>query len=260
MIRSILQGLLFFLPVLLQAAPLFYWQPSNGTENFGDHLSKILIERILGREVQQASIDERKVLAVGSILHFAREGDVIWGSGLNGKHVDFADYSFQSLDIRSVRGPLTYQFLKALGLNVPQVYGDPVLLFPQFFPEFKVNPVRKYVVIIHSSEESRVPKDDSIIYSTDPWEEIVTKITESQFVISTSLHGLIIAEAFNIPARLLRISRNEPIFKFADYYLGTKRPDFQYATTLHEAFLMGGESPPIFDADQILKAFPWDQL
>lgn len=64
----------FFTPLLLQATPLFWWEPSNGSQNFGDHLSKILIERMVGKEVEKASIDSGKVLAIGSILHFAKEG------------------------------------------------------------------------------------------------------------------------------------------------------------------------------------------
>lgn len=242
----------------LLALPFFWWEPDNGTQNFGDHLSVILVERILGKTVQKATVEEPKVLAVGSILHFAREGDVIWGSGLNGKHPSREDYPFHSLDIRSVRGPLTRLTLESFGIEAPAIYGDPVLLFPLFFPEFQKNPIREYVIVIHSSEEHRVPRQEHILFSTDPWQEIVQKIVESKFVISTSLHGLVIAEAFGIPARLLRLTQNEPLFKYADYYLGTGRQKFHYATTIKQALEMGGEAPPVCDLDQLLNVFPYE--
>lgn len=56
----------------------------------------------------------------------------------------------------------------------------------------------------------------NIVLQTDNWRIIVQKIVESKFVISSSLHGIIIAEAFNIPARLLKITDNEPLFKYQD--------------------------------------------
>jgi pyruvyltransferase len=242
----------------LTALPLFWWEPSNGTQNFGDYVSVVLVERILGKSVQQGTANDHKILGTGSILHFAKEKDVVWGSGINGKHPWPRDYAFHSLDIRSIRGPLTRMVLKSFGIEAPAIYGDPGLLFARFFPEFQKNPIREYLIIIHSSEENRVPRQDNIVFSTDPWSFIIQKITESKFVISTSLHGLVIAESFGIPARLLRMTQNEPLFKFADYYLGTGRPEFQYAKTITQALQMGGEQPPICNLDQLLDVFPYD--
>jgi pyruvyltransferase len=246
------------IPLYLISLPLFFWEPDDGRQNFGDYISKILIERIVNHEVRKADINEKKILAIGSILHFAKDGDLVWGSGINGKHPFQKDYSFKSLNIRSVRGPLTRKMLQSFGLEVPEIYGDPALLFSAFFPEFKVNPIREYLVIVHISEEYLFPKNDNIVYATDPWNEIIQKIVESKFVISTSLHGLIIAESFGIPARLLRITAKEPLFKYSDYYLGTGRENFQYAKTIKQALQMGGEKPPICDLNQLLKVFPYE--
>lgn len=259
-VRFWMKFLIFIVPLWLAATPLFWWEPDNGTQNFGDQLSQVLIERILGRSVRRAFVEEHKILGIGSILHLAREGDIVWGSGLNGKHPSAKDYAYSSLDIRSVRGPLTRLMLRSFGIEAPAIYGDPGLLFAQFFPEFQKNPIREYVIVIHSSEEQRVPRKDNIIFSTDPWPEVVQKIVESKFVLSTSLHGLVIAESFGIPARLLRITKNEPLFKYADYYLGTGRQAFQYAVTIQQALEMGGEPPPICNMDQLLDVFPHEDF
>jgi pyruvyltransferase len=39
-------------------------------------------------------------------------------------------------------------------------------------------------------------------------------------VLSSSLHGIVLAEAFRIPARMLRLTENEPLYKYQDYYEG----------------------------------------
>ncbi len=250
--------------------PLFYWNEKwrgRTFVNFGDYISLKLVERIVGGPVRAyvkgQKNREKKLLASGSIFSFANDHDVVWGSGINGKLLKKKDYTFKTLDIRSVRGPLTWQFLKDhFGIISPKIFGDPALLIPYFFPEFtrKKQPSYDYIIIPHFSEEHLFPKSqsDHIVYSTDPWDEIIEKIVDSRFVISSSLHGVIIAEAYGIPARLLRITETEPLFKYYDYYLGTGRPDFNYATTVNQALEMGGEPPVQCDLEKLYKAFPFD--
>ena len=72
------------------------------------------------------------------------------------------------------------------------------------------------------------------------------------------MHGLIVAEAYNIPARMLRITENEPIFKYKDYYAGTNRPNFRFATSVEEALRLGGEPPFECDLEKLYAAFPFD--
>lgn len=237
---------------------LWWWEPDNGTTNFGDTLSVVLVERMVGKPITKASIKEQKLLAIGSILHFAKDGDVVWGSGVNSKHPTHKDYNFVYLDVRSVRGPLTRKFLMSLGVKVPEVYGDPALLLPRFFPEFKVNPIREYIVIPHISEIDLFKGQPNVVLPTEGWKNVVQKIVESKFVISSSLHGIIVAEAFGIPAKLLRVTENEPLFKYEDYYLGTGRSKFSFSKSIEEALKSGGESKPICDLDALYKAFPFD--
>lgn len=208
-------------------------------------------------------IKEKKLLAIGSLLFFANDGDVLWGTGTNGKKPDKKDYKFTHLDVRAIRGPLTRAFLmNTFQIDCPEIYGDPGLLFPFLFPEFKKkeNPAYDYIIIPHYSEEDQFLKDEwkNVVYTTEPWDQVVEKILDSRFVISSSLHGIIIAEAYGIPARLLKISHEEPMFKYQDYYLGTNRPRFQYATTVDEALEMGGEPPFECDLQKLYDAFPFD--
>lgn len=256
-----------YLPAEIQEGlPLCYWHRKKA-ENFGDYLSLKIVERIVGRHVAPAitkkEMEQHKLLAIGSILILANEGDVVWGTGMNGKRMDLSLYNFENLDVRAVRGPLTRNFiLNNFNIDCPEVYGDPALLIPYLFPEFKKkkNPEHEYVVIPHYTEEYLFPKClfPNAVYPTESWDEVIKKILNSKFVISSSLHGLVIAEAFGIPARYLRLSEHEPLYKYHDYYSGTNRPHFDYATSVEDALEMGGEPPQACDLKKLYQSFPFD--
>jgi len=246
------------------ALPLFYWDAKTFV-NFGDYLSVKIVEKMIEGPVEiykkNPKVKRQKLLAVGSILYFAEDGDVLWGSG--SKSGKMAEYRFSQLDVRSVRGPLTRQFLiENFAIDVPEVYGDPALLLPYLFPEFqkKDNPSYEYLIIPHYSDVKMFPKSEysNVVYPTEPWNEVIEKILDSKFVISSSLHGIIVAEAFGVPARWLRVSKGEPLFKFHDYYLGTNRDPSTYATTIEEALSLGGEDPFECDLQKLYDAFPFD--
>jgi pyruvyltransferase len=246
--------------------PVYYWRGYSFI-NFGDYLSIKLVERIVEEPIERYNkknhYTQQKLLAIGSIISMAEEGDIIWGSGVSGKVLNLDSYHFKNLDVRAVRGPLTRKFLMDnFNIDCPAVYGDPALLIPYFFPEFKKSerPKYDYIIIPHYSEEFLFPKEKypNAVYPTEPWDEVINKILDSKFVISSSLHGIVVAEAFGIPARLLKITFNERLFKYCDYYFGTNRPDFKYATSVQEALQMGGEKPFQCDLKKLYHAFPFD--
>lgn len=252
-----------------EGLPLYYWKDGKFT-NFGDFLSLKLIERIIDGPVgvrfyrKNRFPSDIKLLGIGSIIAAACDGDIVWGSGINGKSLDKKKYQFNDLDVRAVRGPLTRDFLiKNFQIDCPEVYGDPALLFPYFFPEFKKKeqPEYDYLIIPHYSEQKLFPKElfgENVVYPTEPWDIVITKILNSRLVIAGSLHGVIVAEAFGIPAICLKATMNEPIFKYMDYYLGTQRPDFKYATSLEEALNMEAQPPYICDLNKLYQAFPFE--
>lgn len=231
-------------------------------------MSVSIVERILGRAIKtttNAICNCQKLLAIGSIMNYAEEGDLVWGTGVNGKYSKKTDYPFMVLDVRAVRGPLSRAFLLNLGITCPEVYGDPTLLLPRLFPEFQRSnsPSRDYVIIPHFSDEPLFQHLPNMVSVKEDWQEVVSKILDSKFVISSSLSGVIVAEAFGIPARLLvapNENNTETFFKYADYYHGTNRPHFRFANSVEEARQMKGEPMPECDLEQLLRAFPYDMF
>lgn len=247
--------------------PLYFWdaRQTQGFSNFGDALSEALTENMIGhriRVLENPMSNERKLLGMGSILNYAADGDIIWGTGRNGTKSADA-HKFAHLDVRAVRGPLTREFLLGKGINCPEIYGDPTLLLPLLFPEFQKqeNPSREYVIIPHFSDEHLFINDPNMVSVKENWKDVVTKILDSKFVIASALSGVIVAEAFGVPARLLiaeNASNTENLFKYEDYYAGTNRFDFKYAKTIEEALLMGGEAPHACDLEKLYQAFPFE--
>lgn len=240
---------------------LFYWRSPKGV-NFGDYLSSVIVARMLGERAffldEQVS-RPRRLLAIGSILHFARNGDVVWGSGVNGK-VSPERHDFDRIDVRAVRGPLTRDFLKGKGIRCPQVYGDPGILVARLLARrFATGSPRKGVSFVPNLHDLPLMEGwPNLISPLDPWAQVVARIATSEHVISSSLHGLVVADAFGVPCSYLRLSETENILKYEDYVLGVGRDGLTVHTSREEALRRAPMSEPKPDLDALMSAFPYD--
>ncbi|WP_053386820.1 glycosyltransferase [Leucobacter japonicus] len=230
--------------------------------NFGDELGPLIIRAMLARrgvEGSRATISGTRLLSVGSIMHFARRGDVVWGSGINGKQR--AMEVPEALDVRSVRGPLSAAVLMSYGIDAPEVYGDPALLLARLFPEFgeqEGSGEHLWIPNLNEWDEHASAPDGFV--TVDPYGdplEIVRRIARASFVAASSLHGLIVADAYGVPARPV-VPRIEHSFKYFDYYAGTGRPEVSFAADAGEALALGATRPARVDLDVLEASFPGD--
>jgi pyruvyltransferase len=241
---------------------LVYWTPPGlGAQNFGDHLALIITTKVLadaGLFLEQEVPRQARLLTVGSILHQARDGDTIWGSGVNGK-IAPERHRFTCLDVRAVRGPLTRHFLMTRGVSTPEIYGDPALLVGHLLPQWHGRmKTRRYLFVPNMHDLPAARGWPNSVSPFQPWNRCFDLISESELVIASSLHGLVVAEAYGIPARYLRLGEKESLFKYEDYLLGTGRSELTFARSIDEALEMGGMPPPRFDPSHLLNAFPFD--
>lgn len=251
---------------------LVHWNPSRPrfpgrlgrlfkvpTNNFGDLLGPLVVRRILERQgiAERQGEESVRLLSIGSILRLAREGDIVWGSGANGKSLD-VDHDYSQLDVRAVRGPLTKAFLEAKGITVPTVFGDPGLLVSHLWTREEIGATAKPegTTVVPNLHDYEAMGDRSKVVNprANVW-DIVRRIACSKLVVGSSLHGIVIAEAFGVPARLVA-SRTEPAFKYEDYYRGTGRSEFEMAVDVPTAERMGGEPALDWNPSALLGAFP----
>ena len=147
------------------------------------------------------------------------------------------------------------------GVACPAVFGDPALLMPIIRPDLvalAACPRHRATFVRHIDDRlSGSWLHPRTISARAELERLLRRIVRSRLVVATSLHAVIVAEAFGIPARSIR-NRSEPEFKFADYYLATGRPDYRRASSIGEALALGGEPPVVFDSAPLLGAFPYE--
>tara|TARA_Y100001970_G_scaffold110960_2_gene138527 strand:- start:12456 stop:13295 length:840 start_codon:yes stop_codon:yes gene_type:complete len=246
----------------------FFWNPKDGTPNIGDYLAFETVNFVLNlRDKHATHIEHGKILSIGSVLHFAQDNDVIWGTGRNGKIADTSHF-FTNVDVRAVRGPRTAKFLADKGIEVPKIFGDPGILSPLIYPVEALNSVNKQ----HSKEVAIVPQlnDDMSIYRAynnnliSPRQlpgNFISQIVTAKKVISSSLHGLILAEAYGIPAVYFDSGSGENIFKYHDYYEGTGRNKFAIGKSIEECMdLSTVEIPDLKDRQiNLIANFPFDR-
>jgi len=241
---------------------LFWWRSPAGV-NFGDYLSSVIVTKMAADA--DCFLDEERpaparLLAVGSILHFARDGDIVWGSGVNGK-VPVERHSYRHLDVRAVRGPLTRDFLLRRGIGVPEIFGDPALLIADLLatrfpgPAERTDPVA-FVPNLHDLPSMQ--GWENVISPLDPWWSVVRRISRARHVISTSLHGLVVADAFGVPCTYLRLSEEENLFKYEDYVLGVGRSRLPVTRSRQEAVRASPLDAIRFDTARLKASFPYD--
>jgi len=193
-------------------------------ENYGDLLSKYIVEKISKKKVRwhDPRKNKKKVhyFAIGSLLAFTNSKSIVWGSGIIDKKDSVANCSFLA-----VRGPQTRKRLKGLGYHCPPVYGDPAILLPLFFKP-KVEVVYEVGIVPHYRDFNRaknlfgkMPGIKIINLLTNDIEETTREILSCRKVISSSLHGIVIAHTYNIPAVWIKLSNqlHGDGIKFQDY-------------------------------------------
>lgn len=248
-------------PIKRRKVNLYYWKPGAG-DNVGDLISLVLVRNMvesLGREFERQTSETRRLFAIGSIVELAVPGVTIWGSGLHHSVLTPHDVA---LDLRAVRGPLTREALIKAGHDCPETFGDPAILLPRFYQP-KATLARSFLLIPHFSKEQELLErypDNTLSTQTSDWRGFVDAIAGAELVISGSLHGIVLAEAYGVPAVLLASAMEREEFKYEDYYYGTGRSRYDVAPTLDKALIMGGQLLPALEKYQagLINAFPKD--
>ena len=209
------------------------WWNSN---NWGDALNPVLIQHFSGLkpfQIHDFTLNPKNepiYTVIGSILNWQLlknekilKNTIIWGTGFKAKSERLSGMPRQ---ICAVRGPLTRENILKSGIKCPEIYGDPALLYPRIYKP-TINKKYKLGIIPHY-----VDKDNNFIKTCEnvheikvidiegPINTVIDQICSCKYIASSSLHGVIAADAYSVPSVWMKLS-DKVIgdgFKFRDYF------------------------------------------
>ncbi|MCL4640019.1 MAG: polysaccharide pyruvyl transferase family protein [Pseudosphingobacterium sp.] len=220
--------------------------------NMGDLLNELLIRDLFGQDLERHKPATSELSCIGSGMDcFMKKNKVyprwystalkiranwvnypnnVWCTGfIFSESAECPDNSFiRDMNICSVRGEMTKgRVEKILGrkLNVPT--GDGGIITPYLFDK----PIEKKYqvgVVAHMHEQDHPTfqrvlnfhKGSKFINLRDDPYQVIREIASCEVIISSSLHGLIVADSFNVPSQWIIVTDalKGDGFKFADYY------------------------------------------
>ena len=200
---------------------IYYWKDKK---NFGDLLTGLLIKKFTSLPSTWTEPAKSELIMVGSILDKLPEdySGVIAGCGKLHEHTKV---NFPGAKILALRGPLT-----AAGVKGSFALGDPGLLADELVgyqdKKWELGIIPHWTD--HTLEKNPIflKYNPKIIRVSDDPLKVIREIGSCKKIVSSSLHGIILADAFGIPRRIEIAPRmiSNPkteggIFKWNDYSL-----------------------------------------
>jgi pyruvyltransferase len=207
-----------------------YWSNGlkQGRKNFGDWIGPELVRALSGREIEHCPPSKADLLSVGSILQkldnrFWKKRVHVWGSGF----IEMPSDILARHHFHAVRGKETLARVEP-GVTTPAL-GDPGLLSHLLLPEYRdISRTVRLGIVPHYKDKNdaevlalhrRFPGSTLIDVLDEPV-SVLRQIAGCELIVSSSLHGLVVADAFGLPSQWLKCGdrvRGED-FKFRDYY------------------------------------------
>lgn len=211
-----------------------YWQESTGQPSLGDELAALALKKMYDITAVRHPLAEADLASGGNVL------DRVWehqenaerskklhvvGSRFMKPETPLTPRSF--LHIHSVRGYLSKNKLGKMDSPAITV-GDPGLLAPEYVHVSSSQAPRNIGVVFHSSSaDDEVLKEEFghlpvefIDIRTSDIDSFISQLASCAIILSQSLQGLILADAFGIPNAWLTLGSVHPggSYRFYDYF------------------------------------------
>lgn len=206
--------------------PLLYF---NSIPNVGDLVSGYLVSKISGKEFYKAQTRMLPHLsAVGSTLGVVSKMTHVWGSGLiDGK---LSNRGLLRNKVHALRGHNTLNEInKYFSTSIKCPLGDPAILMSEYYDR-EVPKKYQFGLVPHFDEYEKVlaligncfSEIKVIDVRQDPV-SFVDELRSCEIIASSSLHGLILADSYELPS--VWFSASEKLiggtWKFLDYFTCT---------------------------------------
>lgn len=216
---------------MAQVAAYWWNEKAQGVKNFGDAINPYLLKRFAGVDSTWAPVSKAQVIGVGSLLEHVPP---LWEGTILGTGKLFGDsrlslYTYTA-NILALRGPLS-----AAGVRGDYALGDPGLLADELVADDVHGREFDLGIVPHWSDPALLNRPDwynnkwttTVILPSDDPLDVVRRIGRCKKIVTSSLHGAIVADAFGIPRRIEyapHLDIEGAKFKFHDYSKSIKAP------------------------------------
>ncbi len=238
---------------------LHWWKAQP---NFGDAINPLIVGYMAGRLVEHIGPRRADLFAIGSMLQVVKrtqkvaresgEKPCVWGTGL--LNPIFGHDFLENVELSLVRGPITAALLK----REMKQFGDPGLLINEVLPfmearQDKIGVVPHYSLMDDPELHVLIASDPSYVLidpRNDP-KEVCLQIASCAQVFASSLHGLIIADAYGVSNTWIE-PKGQSWLKYLDYAASVGRTDMKAPITLAQVKVT--KPSPITYHDEITAA------
>ena len=241
-----------------------WWSKGPQPGNFGDILTPLLIDKLFGYTCVYVNrpFRQQSLIGVGSILNKAENRTVVWGSGA----MRASDPIKRDAIYLCVRGPHTRDLITFVGAECPPIFGDPALIMPEIYKP-DIAKKYKYGIFAHYVDTEQVTEwydNDQDVRIINPLNgnplNVIDQMLTCEMIISSSLHGLIIAHAYGVPA--VWVKHSDKLggdgIKFRDHYdsvgLDFEYVDFQERIPVSDLGKFNYQAPEAVNVKPIIRA------
>ena len=204
-----------------------YWSKcGHGHGNFGDKLTPLLL-RHYGIASEWAPVERAELIGVGSVLEKVPENYRGYVCTTGFMH-ETSRRSFPDARVVAVRGRLTLDRIQCSDSGGVAL-GDAGLLCDEFPTAQRKH--YKLGIIPHFADAddplvkqiAASSREITVVDVCDQTLQVIRHVSECEQILSSSLHGLILADSLGIPNRWIELGRGTSRvegagFKFRDYY------------------------------------------
>jgi glycosyltransferase involved in cell wall biosynthesis len=208
-----------------QSEPRIVLKSYTRIPNAGDAASAFILSRLTDARIETSSVErltEPNLISLGSLLHWSDSRSVVWGTGvLSDEHRIGATPE----RVFAVRGPLSRKRLLDVGAACPDLFGDPGILISDVYPRRIVGQTSLGIIPHYMDREEpfvveAIKFGAKLIDVGQPLEEYLDALCKCDCILTSSLHGIVFAHSYGIPAAWVKLSDRVVggSVKFRDYY------------------------------------------